>query len=692
MDFLKNIAKGVYSTLNPIVNKVSGAVSSINTGLKNVAKSTANAASAYTVNQVQANQQASQPLVQNQTALPYGSYPAFPTSTQSQTYAPTTTQNQMSYDPSLNSSGMSVSPDFLFLGNARPSSIGQVDQFGRKSTKQQGQAYQELVGDEYRTVIPQTAFSGLSGGDSGQSFASFAPTGTTGTTGTGGFGSVSSGNALGTSTVSAPQTEDEIKKQEMDRIKKAKALIELAPGGMTSLYGADGKTLSQKGGGVSEPTADMNVQVPTGGNFNVSQLDALKSATSKLISNPASLTSSDIGTLNSNLDSLFAIARQAQDAQQPTPENVVIDTPSQDAFINSSQDPFGTRQLMDEWKSANTDLKNLQTNRIDLIKNINALNQAYTPILDDIKSNPNLPKALAARRLDEVQKKQKTVLEGFVNQLELVNQSISDQNETVNRAFNIAKFAQDQSQTQQSNNMTKLKLFIDSGAIGAFTDADIKKYAAQTGLEESQLKAIRSKAKSPELSIITETDANGTVRGIDKNTGNTVWSLSGAGKPAQPVDVKEFQGQYATFANRLEQGIPILAQLVPAIQGYDPVKLQAAITASDFAPVLANKLIPDNVKSYLQAARNVINAVLRKESGAVISPSEFQTARAQYLVMPGDSNDIVKQKNDTLNINLTNYKRAAGGAYLPFSSGTQSQTSNTTTNYTSILDSILNSQ
>jgi hypothetical protein len=45
-----------------------------------------------------------------------------------------------------------------------------------------------------------------------------------------------------------------------------------------------------------------------------------------------------------------------------------------------------------------------------------------------------------------------------------------------------------------------------------------------------------------------------------------------------------------------------------------------------------------------QAQRDFINAVLRRESGAAISPTEFESARLQYFVQPGDSKEVKAQK------------------------------------------------
>lgn len=49
-------------------------------------------------------------------------------------------------------------------------------------------------------------------------------------------------------------------------------------------------------------------------------------------------------------------------------------------------------------------------------------------------------------------------------------------------------------------------------------------------------------------------------------------------------------------------------------------------------------------QQYVQAQRDFINAVLRKESGAVIADSEFENAQKQYFPQIGDSKDVIAQK------------------------------------------------
>lgn len=54
-----------------------------------------------------------------------------------------------------------------------------------------------------------------------------------------------------------------------------------------------------------------------------------------------------------------------------------------------------------------------------------------------------------------------------------------------------------------------------------------------------------------------------------------------------------------------------------------------------------------------QARRDFINAVLRRESGAVISPQEFANAEKQYFPQPGDSKAVIEQKRRNRQIATT---------------------------------------
>jgi hypothetical protein len=71
----------------------------------------------------------------------------------------------------------------------------------------------------------------------------------------------------------------------------------------------------------------------------------------------------------------------------------------------------------------------------------------------------------------------------------------------------------------------------------------------------------------------------------------------------------------------------------------------------------------EETQTFDQAKRNFVNAVLRKESGAVISPEEFKNADLQYFPQPGDKPEVIKQKAENRRLALESIKQSAGKAY-----------------------------
>lgn len=125
------------------------------------------------------------------------------------------------------------------------------------------------------------------------------------------------------------------------------------------------------------------------------------------------------------------------------------------------------------------------------------------------------------------------------------------------------------------------------------------------------------------------------------------------GKP--PTDAQRTLG---TYASRMEQAIPTLESQEKSIVDMNLASFETQIR-------LPAALQTTNIQQYMQAARNLINAVLRRESGAVISPTEFKEARQQYLPQPGDGAAVLAQKKANRNIVFNSFKAGAGTAYQP---------------------------
>jgi hypothetical protein len=68
-------------------------------------------------------------------------------------------------------------------------------------------------------------------------------------------------------------------------------------------------------------------------------------------------------------------------------------------------------------------------------------------------------------------------------------------------------------------------------------------------------------------------------------------------------------------------------------------------------------------KRFEQASRDFINAVLRRESGAAIAPSEFTSAELQYLPQRGDGEAVLAQKAQNRLVQQRALELEAGAAF-----------------------------
>lgn len=125
------------------------------------------------------------------------------------------------------------------------------------------------------------------------------------------------------------------------------------------------------------------------------------------------------------------------------------------------------------------------------------------------------------------------------------------------------------------------------------------------------------------------------------------------------------QGQETTalYASRIKQANDVLGQIESFINNQGPKEMmQAGLPKNGFT----NWLKSEDMQSYEQAQSNFLNAVLRRESGAVISPSEFAEGRRQYFPQPGDKPAVIAQKKANRDLVMKNFVKAAGRAYVPY--------------------------
>lgn len=78
-----------------------------------------------------------------------------------------------------------------------------------------------------------------------------------------------------------------------------------------------------------------------------------------------------------------------------------------------------------------------------------------------------------------------------------------------------------------------------------------------------------------------------------------------------------------------------------------------------------NLMASKNRQKILQAQRDFVNAILRRESGAVINPSEFDNATRQYFPVAGDDPEVIAQKRQNRMLAIEGMMQGAGPGYRP---------------------------
>lgn len=126
----------------------------------------------------------------------------------------------------------------------------------------------------------------------------------------------------------------------------------------------------------------------------------------------------------------------------------------------------------------------------------------------------------------------------------------------------------------------------------------------------------------------------------------------------------EAQSKDSGYANRMFDAEGVLR---------DPKVIEAGTSVKQ-AGIEGIPLVPDMAKNwahspeyqkYDQAQRNMINAILRRESGAAISSSEFDNAYKQYIPRPGDSPEKLQEKQRNRQAAIAGIAGGGGQSYKP---------------------------
>lgn len=196
----------------------------------------------------------------------------------------------------------------------------------------------------------------------------------------------------------------------------------------------------------------------------------------------------------------------------------------------------------------------------------------------------------------------------------------------------------------------------ESGADDLDVEIDRKKKLEAAKVGAHNIKEVKTTRLNPK----TGKEEEYVVR-IDSLTGQKLGETL-IGESAKALT--ESQSNAKIYSTRMAQNNAIINQLENK-STFSPTAI--GTTVQTFLP---NRFRSEDLQSYIAAKRNWVAAVLRKESGAAISPKEYSEADAQYFPQDGDSKSVVEQKRTLRQTAEQQMREAVGPAAGALPEGT----------------------
>jgi hypothetical protein len=184
--------------------------------------------------------------------------------------------------------------------------------------------------------------------------------------------------------------------------------------------------------------------------------------------------------------------------------------------------------------------------------------------------------------------------------------------------------------------------------------------------DPATLRAAAAAQRTPLAPSIKDIKVNGLDVSVQVNPDGSVVPLNVHGvtdaQPSNPYangKMTQDEKTSAIYADRMGPANKIISQHENINDGFGGFVEGMAVNTGRYPNVMQST----DRQLVEQAKRDFVNAVLRRESGAVINPSEFANAERQYFPQPGDSKEVIAQKRRNRETALHAFYRAAGPHY-----------------------------
>lgn len=347
---------------------------------------------------------------------------------------------------------------------------------------------------------------------------------------------------------------------------------------------------------------------------------------------PATAAPALDGALTSTTD---AFTKQLSDA------TAAAKTKSDDSLQNimdSLLKTEGQSQLTDEAYKANG-VDAAQKELTDTNNQIIAERTALQHKLDALDKNPGGLFGDALQQYKDQATKESLSRQADLAVIQLSKQGAYDSAKAIADRAVAAKFEQEQNRNQMLQ-------FIYEQNKDLFTTAEQQEFETKQADRNRILdqKVAQENARYEEL--IKQNDPQ-----YQATLAKTYADIANESAPSGTLNGKPQTTAQATaqgYADRMKQAEQSIAKLGSQFTGNFAI-----------GGMFPNQLQSGDRQVYEQAKRNFVNAVLRQESGAAISPSEFASAEKQYFPAARDSPAVIATKAANRNTAINNFYREA---------------------------------
>ena len=261
--------------------------------------------------------------------------------------------------------------------------------------------------------------------------------------------------------------------------------------------------------------------------------------------------------------------------------------------------------------------------------------------------NINVPMATTTTRAPTSGERYAAIMKygSAINDPRMVQEAIMGNINQANKAEEVA--GERTWREQQTKNEQEFNRIMQKDRQGFELTQGEKQFANQMALQKSNQgfqagENAKNRANQIQLHTASQSAAPS---GYKKNADGSLTFIPGG--PADPSNkpLTQDQANARLYSTRMSQSHNILSGLEQGGKpSYNPIAIKTILTMPSAISELTNYNASEETQSAAQAMRNFINATLRRESGATITPPEFDNAMKQYFPQVGDKPAVLAQK------------------------------------------------